>query len=398
MKEYIKRIQQLSKKKLPEIINLRRQFHANPELAFDEIVTGDIICNELEKANIPYKRGIAKTGIVALIEGKNPEKKTIGLRADMDALQINEKNNVDYRSKNEGKMHACGHDVHMASLIGAAGILNEIKDSFEGSVKLIFQPSEEKYPGGAILMIKEGVLENPTVSCMIGQHVHPSIDTGKLGFRHGKSMASTDEVYINVIGKGGHAATPELLTDPIVVAAQIIISLQQLVSRMATPTLPTVLSFGRIYANGKTNVIPDEVFIEGTLRTVDEEWRSKAHQKITQIAENIAAAYGATCKVFIDKGYPFLFNDESLTHRLMHYANDYLGEENVQEIDMRMTADDFAYFSHKLPSCYYRLGIKKPNSDEISNLHTAGFTVDENCLETGMGFMAWTVINELDRE
>lgn len=396
MKEIKKTIQQLSKEYLPDIINLRRQLHSYPELAFEEIKTGVIVGAELEKAGIPFERGIAKTGIVAIIKGKNPDKRTIGIRADMDALQISERNTqLEYASKHEGKMHACGHDVHMASLIGTARILNKMKDHFEGSIKLIFQPSEEKYPGGAIVMINEGVLENPKVSCMIGQHVIPSIDAGKLGFKHGKSMASTDEVYINVKGKGGHAATPELLVDPIVIASHIIIGLQEIVSRMATPTIPTVLSFGRIFANGKTNIIPDEVFLEGTLRTVDEEWRSTAHQKIIQISENIAEAFGATCKVFIDKGYPFLFNDENLTHRIMHYAEDYLGAENVEEMDLRMTAEDFAYYSHTVPSCFYRLGVKNPNCKTVSNIHTSGFNIDESALETGMGFMAWTVINEL---
>ena len=396
MKEIKEKILKLSKEYLPDIISIRRELHSFPELAFDEIKTGAIICAELEKAGIPFKKGIAKTGIVAIIKGKNPDKKTIGIRADMDALQINERNtDIEYCSKNEGKMHACGHDVHMASIIGTAIILNQLKDQFEGSIKIIFQPSEEKYPGGAIQMIMEGVLENPKVSCMIGQHVHPSIDAGKLGFKHGKSMASTDEVYINVIGKGGHAATPELVIDPVVVASHIIIGLQQIVSRMAIPTVPTVLSFGKIQANGKTNVIPDEVFMEGTFRTVDEDWRKQAHKQIVTIATNIASAFGATCKVFIDKGYPYLFNDESLTHRVMHYAEDFLGTENVSEIDLRMTAEDFAYFSHTVPSCFYRLGVKNPKSKEISNLHTSGFTVDESSLETGMGFMAWAAINEL---
>ena len=389
------KIQQLSKEYLEEIIKIRRNLHAHPELAFNEIITGDIICAELDKLNIPYKRGVAKTGIVALIEGNNPGKMTIGLRADMDALQISEKNQVDYSSKNEGKMHACGHDVHMSSLIGAARILNSIKDSFEGTIKLIFQPSEEKYPGGAIVMIKEGVLQNPLVSTMIGQHVHPSLGAGKIGLKPGKSMASTDEIFITVKGKGGHAATPELVIDPIVIASHIIIGLQQLVSRIAIPTIPTVLSFGRIVGNGKTNIIPDEVFMEGTLRTVDEIWRKEAHEHIRDIAKNIAKAFNASCDVFIDSGYPYLLNEEKLTARIRNYAVDYVGEENVIDIDLRMTAEDFAYFSHSLPSCFYRLGVKDPNSDEIFNLHSANFDIDETSLTTGMGFMAWVALNEI---
>ena len=391
------KIQELSNQYLTDIISVRRQLHANPELAFNEVVTGDIICAALDKAHIPYKRGIAKTGVVAIIEGRNPEKKSIGLRADMDALQITEKNHVDYCSKNEGKMHACGHDVHMASLIGAAKILYSLKDSFEGTIKLLFQPSEETYPGGALLMIKEGVLDNPTVTNMIGQHVHPGIEVGKIGVKSGKSMASTDEVYITVKGKGGHAATPELNVDPIVIAAHVVIGLQQLVSRIATPTIPTVLSFGRIVANGKTNVIPDEVFMEGTLRTVDENWRTEAHKRIAQIAENIAAAFNGSCEVCIDRGYPYLLNDDALTARIKNYANDYLGTSNVVDIDLRMTAEDFAYYSHTIPSCFYRLGVKAPTQAEILNLHTANFNVDESCMETGMGFMAWVAVREMGR-
>jgi amidohydrolase len=390
------KIQQLSIDYLDEIIHVRRNLHAHPELAFNEIVTGDIICAELDKLNIPFKRGVARTGIVALIEGKNPGKKTIGLRADMDALPIIEKNHSDYCSQNEGKMHACGHDVHMASLIGAAKILKTLKDSFEGTIKLVFQPSEEKYPGGAMLMIKEGVLQNPLVSAMVGQHVHPSIGAGKIGIKAGKSMASTDEIYITIKGKGGHAATPELITDPVVIASHVIIALQHLVSRMATPTVPTVLSFGRIVANGKTNIIPDEVFIEGTLRTVDESWRKEAHKHIEEITGNIAKAFNGSSEVFIDSGYPYLLNEEKLTARIRDYAIDYLGENNVIDIDLRMTAEDFAYFSHSLPSCFYRLGVKDTGSDEILNLHSASFEVDEDCLITGMGFMAWLAINELN--
>jgi amidohydrolase len=395
MKNLQQKIKDLSKKNLDEIIALRRHFHANPELAFNEIKTGDTIAGYLDKMGVYYTRGVAKTGIVAIIRGVNPEKKIIGLRADMDALPISEKTSVDFCSKNHGVMHACGHDVHMASMLGTAKILWDLRESFEGTVKLIFQPSEEKYPGGALMMINEGVLKNPDVTLMIGQHVHPGIDCGKVGFKPGKAMASTDEVYITVKGKGGHAATPELNIDPVVIAAHVIIGLQQIVSRMAVPTVPTVLSFGRIVAEGKTNVIPDEVFIEGTIRTVDENWRKKVHAEIEHIAQTIAESYHGSCDVFIDKGYPFLFNDEALTARIRHYAGEYLGNDFVEDIDLRMTAEDFAYFSQHCPSCFYRLGIKAPDSDTIFNLHTSTFAVEENALETGMGFMAWAAISEL---
>lgn len=398
MKNLQQKIKDLSKKNLGEIIAIRRHFHANPELAFNEIKTGDTIADYLEKLGIPYSRGIAKTGIVAIIKGVNPEKNVIGLRADMDALPISEKTSVDFCSNTPGVMHACGHDVHMASMLGTAKILWELKGSFEGTVKILFQPSEEKYPGGALMMINEGVMKNPAVTIMLGQHVHPGIDCGKVGFKPGKAMASTDEIYITVKGKGGHAATPELNIDPIVIAAHVIIGLQQIVSRMAVPTIPTVLSFGRIVAEGKTNVIPDEVFIEGTLRTVDENWRKKVHTEIEQISQKIAEAYHGSCEVFIDKGYPYLFNDENLTGRMRQYASDYLGNDFVEDIDLRMTAEDFAYFSQQCPSCFYRLGVKAPESDAIFNLHTSTFTVDENALETGMGFMVWAAISELSND
>lgn len=395
MEKLSDRIKALAQEQLPDIIELRRLLHSFPELAFEEYKTGDIICEYLDKHKISYQRGIARTGIVALISGNNPRAKTIALRADMDALPIFERNHCDYCSKNEGKMHACGHDIHMASLLGTASILNKLKKELKHNIKFIFQPSEEKYPGGASIMIKEGVLDHPKVYRMIGQHVHPAIPAGKIGLKPGTSMASTDEVYITVSGKGGHAATPELNTDPIVVASHIIIALQNIVSRMALPTIPTVLSFGKISGNGKTNIIPDEVFIEGTLRTVNEDWRNEAHEKIRHIAENTAAAFGASCQVFIDRGYPFLLNDEKLTARIKQFAVEYLGHENVLDIELRMTAEDFAYYSHKIPSCFYRLGVKDPSKKDISNLHTATFSPDESSLETGMGLMAWLVMNEL---
>lgn len=393
--EILQNIKILAKQYSAEIIAVRRQIHINPELGFEEVETAAFICKKLDEYKIQYQSGIAKTGIVALIKGKNPEKKTIALRADMDALPISEKNNCDYKSKNEGIMHACGHDAHIASLLGAAKILNLLKDEFEGSIKFIFQPSEEKFPGGAQAMIKEGILLNPETDIVIGQHVLPTLDSGKMGLRPGKYMASTDEIYLTIKGKGGHAATPELNIDPIVIAAHIIVALQQITSRYSNPAMPTVLSFGKIIGNGRTNIIPDEVKIDGTLRTFDEKWRAEAHIRITEIAKTISKGMGAECEVFIDKGYPFLINNDTLTASIKEKAIEYLGSDNVIDLEMRMTAEDFAYFTHLKPSCFYRLGTRNEQKGITSNLHTSTFDIDEDCLEIGMGLMAWLAINQL---
>jgi amidohydrolase len=381
----------------PELIAMRRHLHKHPELSMQELETSSFIRKKLSEYNIPFTSGIAVHGIVGLIKGKNPESQTIALRADMDALPIIEKNQVEYCSQNPGVMHACGHDVHMTSLLGAAIILNEIKDHFEGTIKLIFQPSEERFPGGASMMIKEGVLENPAPQKMFGQHVLPTLEAGKVGMKPGKYMASTDEVYLTVKGKGGHGATPELNVDPVLIAAHLLIALQQIVSRNTPPQLPAVLSFGRFIAEGRTNIIPNEVKLDGTLRTFDEKWRAEAHQKITKMATSIAEGMGGECEVFIDKGYPFLVNDEAVTAEARQSAVEYLGEENVVDLDLRMTAEDFAYFSQRIPSCFYRLGIRNESRGIIHNLHTDQFDVDETSLETGAGLMAWMAVRGMEK-
>ncbi|MCD6660506.1 MAG: M20 family metallopeptidase [Lentimicrobium sp.] len=378
-----------------ELVAVRRHLHMYPELSMQEEKTSAYIQSKLKEYGIPFTAGIAVHGVVGLIKGKNPEKKVIALRADMDALPILEKNQTGYTSQNPGVMHACGHDVHMTSLLGAAKIINELSNSFEGTVKLIFQPSEEKFPGGASMMIKEGVLENPVPSTMFGQHVLPTLEAGKVGMKPGKYMASTDEVYLTVKGRGGHGATPELNVDPVLIAAHILVALQQIVSRNAPPQLPAVLSFGRFIAEGRTNIIPNVVKLDGTLRTFDEKWRLEAHEKITKMAASIAEGMGGTCEVFIDKGYPFLVNDEQTTAKAKQYATEYLGSENVMDLDLRMTAEDFAYFSQSVPSCFYRLGIRNESRGIIHNLHTDQFDVDESSLETGAGLMAWMAIREL---
>ncbi len=381
---------------LPELIAIRRHLHSHPELSMQEQATSAFIQSKLSEWGIPFTAGIAVHGIVGIIEGKNPATHTIALRADMDALPIIELNEVDYCSQNPGVMHACGHDVHMTSLMGASKILNELKCEFEGTIKLIFQPSEERFPGGASMMIKEGELENPAPAKMFGQHVLPTLEAGKVGMMPGKYMASTDEVYLTVKGKGGHGGTPELNVDPVLIAAHIVVALQQIVSRNLPPQLPAVLSFGRVMADGRTNIIPNEVKLDGTFRTFDEGWRAEAHRKIEKMARSIADGMGGECEVFIDKGYPFLVNDDKVTAEAKQAAIEYLGPENVVDLDMRMTAEDFAYYSQLVPSCFYRLGIRNESRGIVHNLHTARFDVDETSLEIGAGLMAWMAVSGIN--
>lgn len=375
-----------------EMTAIRRHLHAYPELSEKEEHTAAFIQEKLDDWGIAYRSGIGGHGIIGKIQGVNPGKRMIALRADMDALPIMESNEVDYKSCNPGVMHACGHDVHMACLLGAIRILNDLRDEFEGTLRLIFQPSEEKFPGGALAMIREGILENPRPECIFGQHVLPSLEAGRVGFRSGRYMASTDEIYLTVKGKGGHAATPELNVDTVLIASHIVVAMQQLVSRSAPPGIPTVLSFGRFIAEGRTNIIPGEVKIDGTFRTFDEEWRAKAHEKITTLAKGMAQSMGGNCEVFIDKGYLFLVNDDMVTEKSKNLAVEYLGEDNVVDLEQRMTAEDFAYYSHIIPACFYRLGVKNPAWTGIRNLHTPEFDADESSIETGMGLMAWLAV------
>lgn len=391
----LQRIKDLSADYYDEVVYFRRHFHALPELSMQEHKTAAFIAARLKEMGVSYTEGIAETGIVAVIEGRNPDSALVALRADMDALPIHEENRVEYKSSVPGVMHACGHDVHMASLLGTARILHHLRDEWQGTVKLIFQPSEERYPGGASLMIAEGVLEHPRPDAIFGQHVFPDLAAGKIGIRSGRYMASTDEVYINVKGKGGHAATPHLNVDPIVIASHIIIALQQIVSRNATPYIPTVLSFGRITGDGQMNVIPDEVRLEGTFRTFNEEWRQKAHLRIREIAVFTAQGMGGDCDVFIEPGYPFLENDPVLAKDFKKWASEYVGHENIVDLELSMTGEDFAHYAQIADACFYRLGISNMKTGITSRLHTSTFDVDESALKTGMGLMAWVALQKL---
>lgn len=392
MQEKIKR---LASKYHEVIVGFRRHLHAHPELSFQEFETSKYIAAFLDEQGIAYQGGFVKTGLVAHIKGKNPNKRIIALRADMDALPIVETNEVSYKSKNEGVMHACGHDVHSSSMMGVAMILNELKDEFEGTVKIVFQPGEEILPGGASLMIKENALKDPDAELIIGQHVYPQLPAGEVGFKKGIYMASADELHVTVKGKGGHAALPHATIDPILIASHIVVALQQIVSRNCNPTTPSVLSFGKIEGLGATNIIPDEVKLAGTFRTFDEKFRAEAKVKMKKMAENIADGMGGSCEFNIGDGFPYLINDDEVTQTCWDSANEYLGSDKVKALDLRMTSEDFAYYSHILPSCFYRLGVTKPIDGKEEGLHTSTFDIDESALETSVGLMSWIALKLL---
>lgn len=392
----LEEIKSLSEEYSGEVIEARRHLHENPELSYQEYNTVRFVAGKLESFGVSFKEGVAATGLIAEIKGTNPEKKSIALRADMDALPITEENNVPYKSRVDGVMHACGHDVHTASLLGTAKILNTLKSHFEGTVRLLFQPGEEKNPGGASYMIRDGALLNPQPTGIIGQHVFPLLPVGKIGFREGMYMASCDEIYLRVIGKGGHAAAPDLAVDPILIASHIIIALQQVISRNASPKQPTVLSFGNIIGKGATNIIPNEVNIAGTFRAMNEEWRASALLKIKKMAESLAEGMGGRCEVEISRGYPYLENNPDLTRRIRHAAEAYVGHENVVDLDITLGAEDFAYYSQVIPASFYRLGTSNPAKGISSYVHTPTFNIDEDALKIGPGLMAWMAINELE--
>lgn len=385
-------IEKLSQEIFPKVVEWRRHIHANPELAFEEVETAKYVSSILTEYQIEHQTGIAKTGIIALIKGNNPDSRCIALRADLDALPIIETNKHSFVSKNKGIMHACGHDYHTATLLGAAVILKTLKDNIEGTIKLIFQPSEEKMPGGAKIMIEHNVLDNPKVDFIIGQHVTPEIQTGRVGIRAGKFMASADEIYITVNGKGGHAAFPERVIDPIITSAQILTNLQQVISRKKSPFVNAVLSFGKINANGATNIIPDDVKIEGTLRSMDEKWRFEAHEWIKIITENTAHSNGCGCEVDIVVGYPCLENDAELTPKIYSLSEKMIGKENVFEIDKRMGAEDFAYYSQKIPACFIRVGTGSDETNQ-NGLHTSNFDVDEEAMKTSVKLFSYYALN-----
>ncbi len=382
------KIKALSAAYKKEFIQTRRHIHANPELSYVEFETSAFIQSKLTEWGIPFVV-MATTGVVGLIKGKNADERIVALRADIDALPIVEENEVEYKSKNNGVMHACGHDVHTTCLLGAAKILNETKDEWIGTVKLIFQPGEEKNPGGASMLIKEGVLENPAPQKIFGLHVHNILQVGQFSFKGGMVMASADEIYITIKAKGGHAGAPHLTADTILIASQLVVSLQQIVSRNNNAFNPTILSITSIQGGNATNIIPSEVKLMGTFRAMDEAWRFKAHELIKTQTELLVKAMGAEAIVNIEVGYPFVKNDEALSASARLLAEEFAGKENVSETELRMGAEDFAYYSQKIPACFYRLGIGNVAKGITIGVHTPIFNIDEDAIEHGMGMMAW---------
>jgi len=366
-----------------------------PELSFQEWKTSAFIAGELETMNIPFQSGIIETGIIGTIKGNNPESKVIALRAEMDALPISEANRVNYRSKNEGVMHACGHDVHVSSLLGTARIMQEIRNEFDGTVLLVFQPGEELVPGGAKRMLDEGILQHPRPQAIIAQHVAPELKTGQIGFRSGIYMASNDEIYITIRGKGGHAAFPEETTDSVLIASKIVVALKESINEKKSGGVPTILSFGKFLAHGATNIIPVEITIEGTFRTFNEKWRQEAHRIMRETAEKLAGEKGGSCEFRVAPGYPFLTNDHEVTARARESASQYAGKENIINLDLRMSSEDFAYFARVFPATLYRIGVRKPGAKVAPSLHSPTFDIDEAVLELAPGNMAWIAVSSL---
>ncbi len=382
------KIRHLAKQYAPDFIAIRHHLHAHPELSYQEFETSKFVQQQLSGIGIPFEV-MAGTGVVGLLKGINADSRVIALRADMDALPIEEENDVPYRSKNAGVMHACGHDVHTTVLLGAAKVLHELKNEWEGTVKLIFQPGEEKNPGGASLMIKEGVLKDPAPQAIFGLHVHPGLETGKLSFRAGMVMASADELYITIRGKGGHAAAPHLTVDTILVASHLVVALQQIISRNRNPLSPSVLSITSVQGGHTTNVIPSEVRLMGTFRAMDEEWRFRAHELIRKQATELVHSMGAEIDLHIDVGYPMVYNNEVLDRVARAEAREFMGADRVLETEVRMGAEDFGYYTRQIPGCFYRLGVMNVEKGITAGVHTPRFNIDESAIEIGVGMMSW---------
>ena len=383
------KILELSDLFFDEIVSIRRYMHMHPELSFQEFETSNYIKSILKSWDINFLDGYANTGILVNLEGKEPSSRVMALRADFDALPILEENDVEYKSKNEGIMHACGHDAHTSSMLGALKILHKTKDHWRGTIKFIFQPAEERLPGGAKQMIEEGVLENPNVQHVIAQHVLPELEVGKVGFRCGTYMASTDELYVTISGKGGHAAIPSSYNNPIIASSELVLDLNQFFNDKAD----AIFAIGYIDGTGSTNIIPNEVNLMGTFRALDESFRLESHDHMNRIVDQVAKKYNIKIDLNIKKGYPALNNDIQFTLNQINKAKEFLGEKNVIDLPIRMTAEDFSYFANAVPSCFYRLGTGNKDKGLIHGLHTSKFNIDEDSLKIGMGLMAFLAIS-----
>jgi amidohydrolase len=387
--ELIKHIKSRSEALFERVKSYRIHLHKHPELSYQEVETMNFVSDQLTKLGIPHQKNIGGTGVVGIIENeKHKGMKAIALRADLDALPIQEENEVPYKSTVAGVMHACGHDVHTSVLLGTAAILNEIKEQLPKPVKLIFQPGEEKNPGGATFMIRDGVLQNPDVEKIFALHVFPELNVGEVGFRAGKYMASCDEIYITIHGKGGHGATPHLCIDPIVRGANLILQLQQIISRSCDAKTPSVLSFGHFEARGATNIIPEKAILNGTFRTMDESWREEALQLIAHQVDLIVKAHGGTVELEISRGYPCVINDDKVTSELAGKAEVILGKNKVHDLPIRLTSEDFAYYSQVIPACFFRLGVRNEKKGIIYSVHHPKFDIDEDALIVGMQLMS----------
>tara|TARA_B100000795_G_scaffold175671_1_gene132724 strand:+ start:2654 stop:3841 length:1188 start_codon:yes stop_codon:yes gene_type:complete len=389
------KINQILAESSSDLIQWREHIHANPELSFKEYNTANFVAQRLKEMYIPYTSDIAGTGLVALIKGKNPSNKCIALRADLDALPIQEENDIACKSTIDGIMHACGHDVHTTCLLGAAKVLNSLKEEFEGTIKLIFQPGEEVLPGGASMMIAEGVLENPSVDEIYALHVLPSMEVGKVGFKEGKYMAACDELHLSVIGKAGHAALPNQYNNPIMIIAELLPKLESYLNSLSKPTSPYIFAFGDLHANGATNVIPEKALAKGTLRTMDEDWRKLIHIKLHDFVSDFLKTKDATGELKILKGYPFLENNVSLTQDAFQVSQAFLGKQNVEKMDMRMTAEDFSYYSQEIPACFFRLGVRNEALGIVHGVHHPKFNIDNKALAIGAGSLAAIALQAL---
>jgi amidohydrolase len=391
----VQRIQELVKAGHLESIAIRRHLHARPELSFQEHATAAYIAERLEEWGIEVRRNIAGTGVIGVVRGASPGR-TLCLRADIDALPIQEAEGPAYRSQHAGVMHACGHDAHTAMVLAAGRALHMLRGDWKGTVLLLFQPGEEKIPGGASLVLKEGVLNALAVEAIIGQHVTPELEVGKVGFHAGPFMASSDELYLTVKGKGGHAAAPEKLIDPIILTARLLITLKEEFEAWRKNE-PVVMGFGRVIADGATNVVPDQVQIAGTLRTFDERLREELHGWLPRRAQEICAAQGGACETEVRRGYPVLVNDPELTGRWRKAAVELLGADQVVDMPQRMGSEDFAFYTQVMPGGFFRLGTGAPGKGAAPGLHTPTFNIAEESLAIGAAVMVWGSLRELAR-